>query len=61
MCVAERLIAHRQGGQGGDGGPGDGDDGRLAAGRPANVCGEVEAELANSDHVYSSVHIADGA
>jgi alkylation response protein AidB-like acyl-CoA dehydrogenase len=60
MCVARRLIAHRQRGEGRDGGAGDGDDGGFAASCPPDVGGEVGAELANPDHVYSSVHILDG-
>ena len=65
MCVARRLIAHRQGdlgkgSEGGGGGSGDGDDGGLAGGCPANVGGEVGTQFANPDHVYSSVHTASG-
>ena len=66
MCVAERLIApcwwdQGQGSERGGGGAGDGDDGGLPSGRPANVGGEVGAQLANPDHVYSSVHNTLGA
>ena len=60
MCVAERLISHRKGNEGGGGGAGDGDDGGFPTGRPANVGGEVGTQLANPDHVYSSVHITPG-
>ncbi len=60
MCVAGRLRARRQGSESSDGGAGDGDDGGLATGRAADVRSEVGPELTNSDHVYSSVHIADG-
>ncbi len=57
MCVADRLVAHRQGCEGGHRGAGDRDDGRFTAGRAAHVGGEVGPELADPDHVYRSVHM----
>ena len=52
------LIA--RGVERGGGGAGDGDDGGLAAGRPANVGGEVGTQLPDPDHVYRSVHTPAG-
>ena len=60
MCVADRLIAHRQGCERGDGGAGDGDHGGFAACGPTNVGGQIGPELTDPNHVYSSVHGVGG-
>jgi len=61
MSLPRRLISHRQGTEGGRGGAGDGDDRGLTAGRATHVSCEIGAELADTDHVYLSVHKTNGA
>ena len=61
MSLPGPLISHRQGPEGGRGGAADGDHGDLTAGSATHVSCEIGAELADTDHVYLSVHKANGA